>query len=817
MGSDVVKPFTNGIGAYSQAAPNFYSAMLEAVESGKGAPKKADAAGWKGWLDGAVRRGEMKQSERDWLGVDAWLDGRDSTTRQELADFIRANQVQVQDVVLGDNDAVEAEVEAWWNDEGGANEETPYSELTDAERRDARERYRDEVAQYAEGGPDTKFASYQLPGGENYRELLLTLPQAQTREVDRTGDSFAGKRLDEVVGEEVADKILADDMHGSISGDGLKVGGDGMRGFYDSILPKAVNKWAKPFGAKVGETTIKADGYTLGDIQSVHRLDVTPAMRDAALQGLPLFSRADTPIAIDRAIIASTLGHGTSNPDYAAAKAGDREAGLRIAKVLVTDSLVQRVRAAIGDRKPVVVPVVSVETTGRNKIPRSAAEVLAQKLGLDTAEGITQANAPKRTALDGMDRIFAAPEFTGEVVTGQDYLLLDDTMTQGGTFAALASHIEANGGRVIAAVALTGKQYSATLAPTSDILRALREKHGDLESDFRAATGYGFDALTESEARYLANFKPTSAVRDRILAERGRRGQALGESATGETGQVANPQDPADGGVSAGSIAGMEKAPRPDSLAGFPDVLIAASESQVKQHEEYDSAKRGCIDCADSLVADTFPDAVLGQVKELLADRSVRIAAASAEERNGINQIPAAMARLLRTALGLGVADDLVQVNYAGHTGASGFVRLATPALFGGTVERGSDYLIVDDFIGQGGTIANLRGYIQSKGGNVVGAVALTGKPYSAALDPQDLIEQLREKHGHALETWWQHRFGYGFDRLTRSEARYLLNSPDADTIRTRIVEAGAPCRPESPDPTAVQEGNLKINRVKNQ
>ena len=34
--------------------------------------------------------------------------------------------------------------------------------------------------------------------------------------------------------------------------------------------------------------------------------------------------------------------------------------------------------------------------------------------------------------------------------------------------------------------------------------------------------------------------------------------------------------------------------------------------------------------------------------------------------------------------------------------------------------------------IGQGGTLANLRGRIEKRGGRVVGAVALTGKPYSA-------------------------------------------------------------------------------------
>jgi hypothetical protein len=53
------------------------------------------------------------------------------------------------------------------------------------------------------------------------------------------------------------------------------------------------------------------------------------------------------------------------------------------------------------------------------------------------------------------------------------------------------------------------------------------------------------------------------------------------------------------------------------------------------------------------------------------------------------------------------------------------------------------------------------------------------------------LIQALRDKHGGELEDWWNKNFGFDFDRLTRSEARYLEKSPDADAIRDRIVAAG--------------------------
>jgi hypoxanthine-guanine phosphoribosyltransferase len=117
---------------------------------------------------------------------------------------------------------------------------------------------------------------------------------------------------------------------------------------------------------------------------------------------------------------------------------------------------------------------------------------------------------------------------------------------------------------------------------------------------------------------------------------------------------------------------------------------------------------------------------------------------------------------------------------------------LAHQARFDGEIERGSLYLVVDDFVGQGGTLANLIGYIKSEGGVVIGATVLTGKPYSAMLEPSwGNLEALRSKHGKDLEDWWIQEFGFDFDCLTRSEAHYLERTADAHTVRSRLIEAG--------------------------
>ena len=99
--------------------------------------------------------------------------------------------------------------------------------------------------------------------------------------------------------------------------------------------------------------------------------------------------------------------------------------------------------------------------------------------------------------------------------------------------------------------------------------------------------------------------------------------------------------------------------------------------------------------------------------------------------------------------------------------------------------------MMVDDFIGQGGTLANLRGWIAKRGSAVIVAVGLIGKPYSAKLSlSKEQLHELRRKHGPTFEGWRQERFGHTFDRLTQSKARYLARSPDVDTIRSRLVAA---------------------------
>ena len=178
----------------------------------------------------------------------------------------------------------------------------------------------------------------------------------------------------------------------------------------------------------------------------------------------------------------------------------------------------------------------------------------------------------------------------------------------------------------------------------------------------------------------------------------------------------------------------------------------------------------------------------INQIEKIAGVKNPIIAGVQAVEGVSTNVIPEVFASYLAIATNWRLDKEIYQQNRVGHTKSSGFHRMATPALFGGLVLEGEHYLLLDDFIGQGGTLANMKGYIESKGGIVIGSVVMAGKDFSSKLKlQQSTLTELRSKHGN-LEPEWLTVFGYGFDFLTESEARYLVKTEDANRIRAEIL-----------------------------
>lgn len=205
--------------------------------------------------------------------------------------------------------------------------------------------------------------------------------------------------------------------------------------------------------------------------------------------------------------------------DYPAAKAGDTLAALRLVQALIKAETIEAIcRSFQPDRQTCIVPVIAEEQSGENRIPLAFAKVLADSLGdLSVEENIVQISRVHRTGTGVDHRLAFAPEFSGNVRQDLRYIVVDDTLTLGGTLAALRAYIINRGGRVIGAAVMSGHPNALQLAPSPEILDSIRKKHGSAIDDYwNKEFNYGIEQLTQAEAAQIYAAADVDALRDRI-------------------------------------------------------------------------------------------------------------------------------------------------------------------------------------------------------------------------------------------------------------------------------------------------------------
>jgi hypothetical protein len=103
---------------------------------------------------------------------------------------------------------------------------------------------------------------------------------------------FEGELLEDVVGKEIAKQIRTS-PRGRLPGEGLSVGGVGLKRLYDVDFPNVVNnlRAVKRAGVKVDVARVGSDESALQPelAMRVPSIQITRALRDALLNGQPLF------------------------------------------------------------------------------------------------------------------------------------------------------------------------------------------------------------------------------------------------------------------------------------------------------------------------------------------------------------------------------------------------------------------------------------------------------------------------------------------------------------------------------------------------
>jgi hypothetical protein len=155
-------------GREGQLAPPFYSKLTRTVEEKMGGSATPEQ------IQGMLK--EIKPEERKWLGIDDFLKGKEKVSKEALLEFLRGNAVDIKEITK--SPLTENSFNNWITSKYGDK----WLDFSDEQMIQAKADFKSEH----EGAGPTKFQSYTLPGGENYREVLFQLPPAEAAAIDPT-------------------------------------------------------------------------------------------------------------------------------------------------------------------------------------------------------------------------------------------------------------------------------------------------------------------------------------------------------------------------------------------------------------------------------------------------------------------------------------------------------------------------------------------------------------------------------------------------------------------------------------------------------
>jgi len=125
------------------------------------------------FINDLMKAPDVKKEELQFTGLDEFLRDKPNVTKQEVQDFLANNRVEVQEVTYGKQDFSKLPDTQLQDEYVRVRGYKPVDNYGDAM---SREEIISELSG-AQADDLTKYSRYQLAGGENYREILLTLPK----------------------------------------------------------------------------------------------------------------------------------------------------------------------------------------------------------------------------------------------------------------------------------------------------------------------------------------------------------------------------------------------------------------------------------------------------------------------------------------------------------------------------------------------------------------------------------------------------------------------------------------------------------------
>ena len=125
------------------------------------------------FINDIMKAPDVKKEELQFTGLEDFLRDKPNVTKQEVQDYLANNRVDVQEVTYGSQDFSKLPDTQLQNEYVRVRGYKPVDNYGDAM---SREEIISELSG-AQAEDLTRYGKYQLAGGENYREILLTLPE----------------------------------------------------------------------------------------------------------------------------------------------------------------------------------------------------------------------------------------------------------------------------------------------------------------------------------------------------------------------------------------------------------------------------------------------------------------------------------------------------------------------------------------------------------------------------------------------------------------------------------------------------------------
>jgi hypothetical protein len=140
------------------------------------------------------------------------------------------------------------------------------------------------------------------------------------------------------------------------------------------------------------------------------------------------------------------------------------------------------------------------------------------------------------------------------------------------------------------------------------------------------------------------------------------------------------------------------------------------------------------------------------------------------------NALPFAFSEYLAELLGGQVDENIEQIARIGRTKMDRWQRFLYQPVFTGDVIAGAHYIIADDVVTLGATLAALRSHIVRHGGIVSAVTALAHKHGVNQQFPilENTVNEIRGFFGHGIFERWKEALGHDVQSLTEPEGLFL-------------------------------------------